>query len=188
MTVRWVSVLAVMLALGGCASIPPAPPVQIRAEPENAWMLKGRLGVKTEEQSLSGQVHWTHHPRTDEILIISPLGQGVARIVRDATGVTLDVPNQPSRHAADAESLTQTVLGYALPVSGLVWWVQAQPAPGRAFEATRDAAGRIAQLRQDGWVIDYLQYAEEAPARPRKLLVARKGLEIRLVTDTWKAE
>ena len=80
------------------------------------------------------------------------------------------------------------MLGYGLPVSGLVWWVQARPAPDRAFEATHDASGRIAQLKQDGWVIDYLQYADDAPARPRKLSVARDGLEIRLVADTWKGE
>jgi hypothetical protein len=26
------------------------------------------------------------------------------------------------------------------------------------------------------------------PARPKKLVVAREGLEIRLVTDSWQAE
>ena len=33
--------------------------------------------------------------------------------------VTLEVSNQPPRHAADAESLTREALGYGLPVSGL---------------------------------------------------------------------
>ena len=119
----------------------------------------------------------------------SPLGQGVARVERNADGVTLDVLNQPSRHSYDAESLTYEVLGYGLPVSGLAWWVQAQPAPGGVFEiVARDEAGRIAQLKQDGWVIDYLQYSAEMPIRPRKLVVARDGLEIRLVADDWKSE
>lgn len=186
--VRLAAALAVLLALGGCASVPPIPPALVRTELTDAWTLLGRIGVKTSEQSLSGQIHWKHRPETDEVLMTSPLGQGVARIVRDAAGVTLEVPNQPARRAPDAESLTRAVLGYGLPVSGLAWWVQAHPVPDRAFEATRDAAGRIAQIRQDGWVIDYLQYADDAPARPRKLLVARDGLEIRLVTDSWKDE
>ena len=34
-------------------------------------------------------------------------------------------------------------------------------------------------------MIDYLQYAADTPARPRKLVVARDGLEIRLVADSW---
>jgi len=71
-------------------------------------------------------------------------------------------------------------------VSGLVWWCTGLPDPARAFEARHGAAGRLAQLRQDGWVIDYLQYA--ADARPRKLVVAREGLEIRLVADSWQVE
>lgn len=186
--VRLAAALAIALALSGCASVPLVPPPPAQAARVENWSLQGRIGVRAEEQSLSGQIHWTHRPETDEMLIVSPLGQGVARIVRDSAGVTLEVPNRAPRHAADAESLTRAVLGYGLPLSGLTWWVQARPAPGRAFEATWDASGRIAQLKQDGWVIDYLQYADDAPARPRKLLVVRSGLEIRLVTDNWKDE
>jgi outer membrane lipoprotein LolB len=175
------------LLLGGCASVPPVPPpvVEVAAQSAN-WTLQGRIGVQGGEQNLSGQIHWQHRADRDELLMTSPLGQGVARIVRDGDGVTLEIPNQPTRHARDADSLTREALGYVLPVTGLTWWVQARPAPGRAFEATRDASGRLAQLKQDGWTIDYLQYA--ADTRPRKLTVAREGLEIRLVADSWQSE
>ena len=183
---RFAAVL--LLALGACASIPPAPTREMPAALPGNWTLQGRIGIQTGDQSLSGQIHWQHRAGSDTVLMTSPLGQGVARIVSDAGGVTLEVPNQPVRHASDAESLTREVLGYALPVSGLTWWLQARPAPGRVFGVTRDAAGRVAQLKQDGWVIDYLQYADDAPARPRKLIVARDGLEIRLVADTWQAK
>jgi len=174
------------LILGGCASVPSAPRINVEPSLQARWTLQGRIGVQAGEQSLSGQIHWQHRADTDEVLLNSPLGQGVARIVRNVEGVMLEVPNQPTRRAPDAESLTREALGYALPVAGLVWWVQARPDPDQAFEATRDAAGRLTQLRQNGWVIDYLQYA--ADARPRKLVVAREGLEIRLVADSWLIE
>jgi len=176
-----------LLALvAGCASMPPTVPTGAAVPPSANWTLQGRIGIQAGEQSLSGQIHWQHRAETDEVLMTSPLGQGVARIVRDAQGVLLEVPNQPARRAADAESLTREALGYALPVAGLVWWVQARPDPDHAFEATHDAAGRLTQLRQGGWVIDYPQY--DADARPRKLVVMREGLEIRLVADSWQAE
>ena len=176
---------ALLLALAaGCASVPPAVPAV--AIPAANWILQGRIGVQTGEQSLSGNIRWQHRVETDEVLVTSPLGQGVARIVRNADGVTLEAPNRPPRRAPDAESLTREALGYALPVSGLAWWVQARPDPERSFETTHDGAGRVVQLKQDGWVIDYLQYA--ADARPRKLVVAREGLEIRLVADSWQVE
>ncbi len=185
---RLAAVVWLALALGGCASPVPVPPLEMRAALPGDWSLQGRIGIRTDEQSLSGQIHWQHRAGLDELLMTSPLGQGVARIVSNADGVTLEVPNQPVRHAPDAEALTREVLGYGIPVSGLAWWVQAHPAPGRVFEATRDAAGRFAQLKQDGWVIDYLQYAGDASARPHKMVVAREGLEIRLVADSWQGE
>lgn len=180
--------LMLALALGGCATSPPVPPGAIDAPLPLNWTLAGRLGIETDEQSLSGHIQWQHRAESDDVLMTSPLGQGVARIVRTADGVTLEVPNQPARHASDAEELTRAALGYRLPVSGLSWWVLARPAPGRAYQATYDDAGRLAQLKQDGWVIDYLQYAAAAPLRPRKLVVAREGLQIRLVADSWEAE
>ena len=183
--VRLTAVLLLALA-AGCATMPPTLPA-VAVPPLSAnWTLQGRIGIQAGEQSLSGQIRWQHSVEMDEVLLTSPLGQGVARIVRDVDGVALEVPNQPTRRAADAESLTREALGYTLPVAGLAWWMQARPDPDSAFEATRDAAGRLAQLKQNGWVIDYLQYA--ADGRPRKLAVAREGLQIRLVADSWQAE
>ncbi|OHE57084.1 MAG: outer membrane lipoprotein LolB [Thiobacillus sp. GWE1_62_9] len=176
------------LMLGGCASIPSASRTEIEPFFPDNWVLQGRIGVQSGEQSMSGQIHWRHRGETDEVLMTSPLGQGVARVVRDAEGVALAMPNQPVRHAPDADTLTREALGYALPVAGLTWWVQARPDPAHAYEATRDAAGRLAQLKQNGWVIEYLQYAADMPARPRKLVVVREGLEIRLVADSWRTE
>ena len=182
---RLTAVLLLAL-MAGCATMPPPLPADAVPSLSANWTLQGRIGVQAGEQSLSGQIHWQHSVETDEVLLTSPLGQGVARIVRDADGVALEVPNQPTRRAPDAESLTREALGYTLPVAGLAWWVQARPDPGSPFEATRDAAGRLAQLNQHGWVIDYLQYA--ADGRPRRLAVAREGLQIRLVADSWQAE
>lgn len=183
--VRLTAVLLLALT-AGCATTPPGIPSDaIFPLPAN-WTLQGRIGIQAGEQSLSGQIHWQHSVETDEVLLTSPLGQGVARIVRDVDGVALEVPNQPTRRAPDAESLTREALGYTLPVAGLAWWMQARPDPDSTFEATRDDAGRLTQLKQHGWVIDYLQYS--ADGRPRKLAVTREGLEIRLVADGWQVE
>lgn len=179
--------VAALLLLVGCAGVPTVPVSVIEPVSSN-WTLQGRIAVQSDEHNLSGQLFWRHRADRDEVLMSSPLGQGGVRIVRDAEGVALEVPNRPTQRAPDIESLTREVLGYALPVAGLVWWIQARPDPEGAFEATYDIKGRIAQLRQNGWVITFIQYAADAPARPRRLAVARDGLEIRLVVDSWQAE
>lgn len=176
-----------LLALtAACATAPSGVPADVVVPLSTNWTLQGRIGIQAGEQNLSGQIRWQHSVAMDDVLLTSPLGQGVARIVRDADGVALEVPNQPTRRAPDAESLTREALGYTLPVAGLGWWMQARPDPDSTFEATRNGAGRLTQLKQHGWVIDYLQYA--ADGRPRKLAVTREGLEIRLVADSWEAE
>jgi outer membrane lipoprotein LolB len=149
------------------------------------WMLEGRIGVQTGAETLSGNLQWQHHERADDLLLTSPLGQGVARIVRNAQGTTLEIPNAPVRHADDLETLTRDALGMPLPVTGLAWWVRAQAIPDRVSEIRRDTLGRPEQIRQDGWVIDYLQYFDDEPMRPKKLLATRDTLKIRLVVDRW---
>jgi outer membrane lipoprotein LolB len=182
---RGIAPLWLALALGGCATT--APPTVVDAHWPANWALQGRIGIQADEQSLSGSFYWQHSGQSDELLLTSPLGQGVGRIVVNPDGARLVMPNQTEHRAANVETLTREVLGYAVPLAGLVWWVQAQAAPERIAETRRDASGRLTHLKQDGWVIDY-QYATEMPARPRKLVVTRDGLEIRLLADSWKIE
>lgn len=170
--------------LVACTTLP-APPQAPAVVPASAWTLVGRIGIQTQAESLSGNLRWQHRSDSDDLLLTSPLGQGVARIARDAGGVTLEVPGRPAQRAPDAESLTQEALGYALPVAGLAWWVQALPDPARPFDTAHDAEGRLERLQQDGWTIDYARYDG---ARPKKLILTRTGLEIRLVADTWHIE
>ena len=47
----------------------------------------------------------------------------------------------------------------------------------------RDAAGRLAELEQSGWRIQYTEYAD---ARPVRLTLAYPGLELRLAISEWK--
>ncbi len=180
--------LAVLLA--ACAM--PGPPANAIPSPvlshATPWSLQGRIALKAGENSVSGQLQWQHRNNQEELLLLSPLGQGMARIVSDAEGVLLEMPNQAPRRAPDAESLTREALGVALPLSGLSHWILGRPDPARPSELSLDVAGRAAQIKQDGWVIDYLQYMPEPAAYPRKLNVAREDLEIRLVIDTWKTE
>lgn len=184
----WMAGLAGMLAACATSPVPvvpsPAPPQVANAQ----WSLQGRIAVKAEDNSLSGQLRWRHGKARDELLLSSPLGQGIARIVSDDDGVLLEVPKQPPRRAPDAETLTHNALGMALPLAGLRFWVEGRPDPARPSEQKRDDSGRINQIRQDGWTIDYLQYMNSPPDQPRKLVVARGALEVRLVIDTWQTE
>jgi outer membrane lipoprotein LolB len=184
-----VAAVGLLLGLTACAAVAPrsvTPPVPMVIAP--AWSLQGRISVKTGEESLSGQLQWQHQRDGDTLMLASPLGQGVAKIVRDGAGVVLERPGEPARQAPTVEALTEDALGYALPVAGLVYWVQANADPASHYDITRDDQGRPARISQDGWTIEYLQYFSDNPGQPRKMKLLRDDLEIRLVIDTWQPQ
>lgn len=180
-------VLLLMLALlSGCASNALVKTLQRSSQPDAPFAFNGRVAIKHNGERSSAGLRWAHSPNEDEILLLAPLGQTFARIHRDAQGVTLD---EFGKHyvAQDVEDLTHRVLGWELPLSGLRYWVMALPASGSAADIQRDAKGRVAVLRQDGWEINYSRYATEAEdSLPLRFVVRREQLEIMVLIDEWE--
>lgn len=172
------------LMLSGCAVM--APPQ--RPAPDAGFALEGRVAVRYGAENLSGRISWAHADARDEIGLASPLGNQLARLVRDASSVILTDSNQQSFRAADAESLTEQRLGWRLPLTGLTDWVQGRISAAPAPEVQRDAAGRISFLAQSDWRIEY-SYEDEAARRPKRLIMqfikGAEPLEIRLVIERW---
>ncbi|RFC36941.1 MAG: outer membrane lipoprotein LolB [Candidatus Nitrotoga sp. LAW] len=127
-----------------------------------------------------------HYAGADEILLLAPFGQTVARIRSDMRGAVL---NMPFKHyaAKDVDELTQQVLGWHLPLSGLRYWVLALPAPRGAFNIEHDTNGQVMLLSQDNWTIRYTRYAAQTlDSLPLRLVLQRDGLEIQLLIDEWE--
>lgn len=183
-----ISLWLLPLGLLGCASAPPPPPSVTRpAQAEHApFVMSGRIAVKHDGERSSATVRWTHSAEADEILLFTPLGQTVARLHRAGQRVMLDTPNKHYA-AQDAEELTQQVLGWPLPLSGLEYWILALPAPAGTFDIERDGNGQISILRQHGWEVSYMRYATPAPdSLPLRLALQREGLEIQFLIDEWE--
>lgn len=185
----------VMLLLAGlvtgCAQMPgfrpAAVPLDLPAAPRD-FRLEGRVSVKANEESFSGGMAWQHAHGQQELLLRTPLGQGVAELRGDARGVELRDSKGSSHRAGDAETLVRQTLGVTLPLKGLAWWVVGHVRPDVPYQAETDAEGRLAVLQQDGWRIEFARYTRtEGRFLPGKL-VARRGddLEIRLVVDKWE--
>lgn len=180
--------LCVALALlAGCATLEPAPVIPPTTQALlTSFQINGRISVRDGTEGFSGNLTWRHVNTEDEFVILSPLGQGVARIVRNAAGVSLEMPGQAIVRAADAESLTQSTLGFSLPLSGLPHWVQAQPI-GSAPQLRHNADGTLDQLKEQGWQIDYLAYrAVGARQLPGKVFMENAALKLRLIVDEWQ--
>ena len=176
--VRLAAALGVAALVAACAQFEPRPP-----DGPLEFQLTGRLAARYEAESFTGNVTWSHARQGDEMLISSPLGQGVARILRDAEGVVLRTAEPREYRAADAETLTQKALGFRLPLVGLGDWVRARPADGQPFHIERSPEGRVRVLEQQGWRIEYLEYEG---ARPKLMRLVYPGIELRFAVTEWK--
>jgi outer membrane lipoprotein LolB len=173
---RHALLFAAALALAACATLP-EPSVPAKAEFE----LQGRVSVRYGSDGATGRISWRHSRESDELLITSFLGQGVARLRRRGQEFELFAEGKEYR-APDAESLTERVLGWRLPLGGLSDWVQGRASPQSRAEVQRDASDRVVALLQDDWKIEYQEFDNE---RPSRLRLTRPGLEIRMIVDQW---
>jgi len=172
---------AALLLLAACAT-----PEFLIPAADAEFELSGRIAVRYRDDAGSGNLSWRHGARSDELLLTSPLGQGIARIVRNGDEVVLTTQDGREFKAADAESLTEQVLGFRVPLLGLADWVRGRPAPAPAaapIKQRNDAAGRLAELEQAGWRIEYVEYRGSLPAR---LNLSFPGVELRLAISEWK--
>jgi len=157
---RW-ALLA--LALSACAGIE-------RSSIEKPdFDLSGRIAVRYRDESFSANLAWRHARAGDEMLITSALGQGIARIVREGGEVILTTAEPREYRADDAESLTEMVLGFRVPLEGLAQWVRGLPAP---------------ELEARGWKVEYQERDPEG--RPKRLRLTYPGVELRLAISEWK--
>jgi outer membrane lipoprotein LolB len=180
--------LLLIMLLTGCASVPVT--VQRPQQADAPFTFNGRVAFKQGEQHDSAGVRWMHREAEDEILLLAPLGQTVARIHRDVSEVTLDASGKHYT-ALDMETLMQQVLGWQLPLSGLRYWVTGLPAPeGGWYGIERDENGQMSILHQLDWEITYSSYAATTlDALPLRLNLKRDdGMEVLLLIDEWEAQ
>ncbi len=186
-----------LLLLAGCATIMPPtsqPPTTSSINQKHldtlvnikAFALKGRLGAVTQKKGFSGGIDWQHQTITDNIDVFSPVGGKVANITKNPSGVTLTSQNGHSVSAQDAESLTETTLGFRLPLTGLSNWAIGRPSSSKIEAANWDETGRLTKLKQDGWDISYENYADiDGISLPKKILLKSEKVNLKLLVETW---
>ena len=178
--------LLALLALTACSTAPaPASlPSPAQRDELQDFSLAGRFSLRQEGQSYTGRLDWRHADDGDELLLSSPLGQGMAEIVSNAAGARLTSADGRTQGAASADELLQAVLGYPLPLDKLADWVRGRSPQGGVMAV--DAWGRPSRLHYEDWRIAYEYDSDDPPALPGRLLVERETLlELRLRIDQW---
>lgn len=150
------------------------------------FTLKGRIGVQAEGKGFSGSLNWQHNTVNDDISLYSPLGGQIASIKKTADKITLVDAKGNSVSADDAETLTQTTLGWRLPLTGLADWSLGRPTSNAIQAIAWDEQGHLTTLKQDGWDIEYQNYSEQnGHFLPTKILLKSERVNLKLLVEKW---
>lgn len=196
--VRLLWLMCCVAMLQSCASVLSSKPVDKVASQKlnqqhllniatiEQFTLQGRIGVQAEGKGFSGGLHWQHDSANDNIELYSPLGGQVASIKKTADKVALVDAKGNRISAADAETLTQTALGWQLPLAGLADWSLGRPTNSAIDAITWDEFGHLSTLKQDGWNIEYQNYSEQnGHFLPSKILLRSEKIYLKLLVEKW---
>lgn len=197
MTGRLLLALGVGVVLVGCAQVPVQPDAMAAREQAwaahqaqlsglDAWTLTGRIALSSETEAWNATLRWRQDDARYDILLIGPLGQGSLALKGDDRSVVLRTSDGQTSTATDPEGLLARHLGWRLPLEGLQHWVLGLPDPGRPAEPVLDEAGRLAELTQAGWTMQFLRYDPvEDLMLPGKIFLENPEWKVRLVVERW---
>lgn len=135
---------------------------------------EGRISLRQGDRLDHMRFRWEHAPGSDVVLLMSPLGQGMAELVRDAAGARLTQPNQAAISADTLPRLAERVFGAPLPLDAMADWLRG---------ARPGLSGEI-----DGW---HVTVSDTSAFRQSRLLrvmeASREDVEFKLIVDDWDA-
>ena len=188
--------LVALIALAGCASQPPRMPSTANATTslttQTSRDYRGRFAVQYVDQTgqqrnAYGNFAWHETDSTVTLELRNPLGQTLAVVTSSPAQATLELPNRQPLTADNVSTLMQASLGFALPVEGLRYWLQPSVSPDSRAQTSADPQhpSRPSQIRQDGWTIDYVAYADAPATGVKRVNLTRDNppLQIKLALD-----
>ncbi len=159
---------------------------RVNLETLQTWSLKGRVAGKSNNEGFRTGVHWRQQQQKFNIDLHGPLGRKVAVINGTEGDVQLNTSKGKSYSAADPETLMQNLFGYSLPVNGLRFWMRGIPDPEQVYASlVLDDKGRLKQLNQAGWLINYNRYHNGKPSMPAYIKISNNTLNAKIVIDYW---
>lgn len=173
-----------VIALGGCATLPEPAPQRAPEARDAPFTLAGRISARHGSNAVAGGFTWTHAPPRDRIDLADPLGQTLARLDGEPGNVTVRLADGRVETATTWDALTRRALGVTIPVEGLAFWIRGLGAPDSQATIERDGTGRVSALRQDRWDIAYAY--EDASTMPHRVTLTYPGadpVEVRVVVD-----
>ncbi len=149
--------------------------------------MEGRVGVRRSDESWHAGLIWRHARDLDHLTISGPFGQGALDIQVTESHIRVTSSDGKVEESHEPEQLLETIIGIAVPVPALRYWLLGLAYPSVESDSEYDLFGRLIKLSQLGWVARYQDYqsVQQWPV-PKKLSVVNDATEFKLVIDEWR--
>jgi len=194
---RWVRyrtwlVVFVILNLGGCSSLqlqnpfrksttaPVEDPAQAWQQRKQAlagfnhWEIRGRIAVQRGQKADTANMIWRRNGDEHFLEMYGPFGGGRVRITENTEQAKLVDAKGNEATGANTEELFYEQTGWRVPFAAIAFWVTGSPMPEHAYSGEVDPFGRLAELKQLDWEIDFVEHKDLEPLDlPVKVFAAR---------------
>ena len=130
------------------------------------------------KDAVQGGFQWQESPQQLQLDLSNPMGTVLARVVVAANGAALQYPNGEVVYASSPDALVEQLLGYAIPVEGMRYWLR-----GQQTEVQTELS-QPSYLEENQWRVHLKRYDEQGP---RLLQMyrnqAQQAISVRVVVD-----
>lgn len=152
----------------------------------DVWSLKGRIGIRTPDDSSSGSLFWTQDRRQFDAQIDGPLGIGGVLLTGNPDEVTLSGSRIETRTVNDPGNELYRQTGLRVPIEGLRYWLLGVPIPGAPSDVSMGSNGLPASIEQAGWTISYKEYRRwSLNELPRRIIAEYGDTRLTIVVRDW---
>ena len=190
-----IALSAVIVLLVGCAGQRLRPDASLMSAQEQresalatrtSWALTGRLAVSGPEDGGSGTLDWSQQDDAFRFSVQAPVTGKTWVLSGDAREARIEGLAAEALHGSDATELVERELGWKLPVRPFAAWVRGMRSTGPATLEFRPD-GLPSVLEQDGWRVEFLDYASDTePALPKRIFASRGAYKVRLAVQRWQ--
>ena len=151
----------------------------------DAYEFSGQIAAATASQGFSASVTWQQQGRLSELSLRSPLGLGGARVNFDGANLRVTASDGSKVEGEAARAQMVQMVGFEPPLSSLRYWLLGVPDPASEASETLDEVQRLKSLEQNGWFIDYGEYAASSTL-PTRMTLHRQALKLKLHITRWR--
>ena len=153
------------------------------------WGLVGKISLDDGDRGGSGKLRWNVKSQHSTLDFHGAMGRGAWQLQTGPGGAVLKEANGAQQTAVSVDDLVQQRMGWPVPVEALQWWVRGLAAPGVVENEEIDAEGRLQDLQQFGWRVEFSRYQTvEGIPLPKKLNAGRGDYRVKLAIGRWRLD